>query len=77
MSTAKQSYSGKGWQNQQADGEEKKVEVKAHVWQAGEPPRQAYFDIKQSFKRIEKRLRAVEQYVTSSEFQLNREINKL
>ena len=73
----KQSYTGKGWQNNQSDSEEKKVEVKAHVWQAGEPPRQAYFDIKQSYKRIEKRLRAVEQYVTSSEFQLNREINKL
>lgn len=65
----------KGWHNN--DGEEKKVEVKARVWQAGEPPRQAFFDIKQKFKRIEDRLRSVETYVTSAEFQLNREINKL
>lgn len=69
-------YRGKGWCNED-ELDEKKVEVKAHVWQAGEPPRQAFFDIKQKFSRIEKRLRNVETYVTSSEFQLNREINKL
>lgn len=65
----------KGWHNDNDD--EKRVEVKARVWQAGEPPRQAFFDIKQKFKRIEDRLRSVETYVTSAEFQLNREINRL
>lgn len=67
---------GKGWHNSSSelDG---KIEVKSRVWQAGEPPRQAFFDIKQKFKRIEVRLRKVETYVTSSEYQLNREINKL
>ena len=72
-------HRGKGWHNEPVSeqDEDKKVEVKAHVWQAGEPPRQAYFDIKHKFKRIEDRLRKVETYVTSSEYQLNREINKL
>lgn len=71
-------HRGKGWHNESVEtDEERKVAVKAHVWQAGEPPRQAYFDIKQRFKRIEGRLRKVETYVTSSEYQLNREINKL
>jgi phage shock protein C len=67
---------GKGWHNENAEPEEK-IEVKSKVWQSGEPPRQAYFDIKQKYKRIEGRLRKVETYVTSSEYQLNREINKL
>ncbi|GAA0857727.1 envelope stress response membrane protein PspC [Aliiglaciecola litoralis] len=66
----------KGWQND-IDEDDKKVEVKSKVWQAGEPPKQAFYDIKQKFVRIEARLRKVETYVTSSEFQLNREINKL
>lgn len=72
----RQKFSSKGWHNGDA-AENKKVEVKTQVWQAGEPPRQAYYDIKHKFKNIEKRLRNVETYVTSSEFQLNREINKL
>ena len=73
---AKQNFQGKGWYYGDQD-ESKKVEVKTQVWQAGEPPRQAYYDIKHRFKGVEKRLRNIETYVTSSEFQLNREINKL
>ncbi|MCC2616663.1 envelope stress response membrane protein PspC [Aestuariibacter halophilus] len=68
-------HGGKGWHN--VDDEERKVEVKSRVWQAGEPPRQAFFDIKHQFEKIETRLRKMEGYVTSSEYQLNREINKL
>ncbi|MFT5674240.1 MAG: phage shock protein C [Paraglaciecola sp.] len=67
---------GKGWHNS-SEQEEGKVEVKGKVWQAGEPPRQAFHDIKQRFERNETRLRKIETYVTSSEFQLNREINSL
>lgn len=67
---------GKGWSNV-SEQEDKKVEVKAKVWQSGEPPKQAFHDIKQRFARNESRLRKVETYVTSSEFQLNREINNL
>lgn len=69
-------HRGKGWKNDIAE-EDRKVEVKSKVWQAGEPPKQAFYDIKQQFVRIETRLRKVETYVTSSEYQLNREINKL
>lgn len=68
--------SGKGWHHVPGD-DDKRVEVKAKVWQAGEPPRQALFDIKRQFRVIEKRLRKVETYVTSKEYQLNHEISKL
>ncbi len=66
---------GKGWVNR--DEAEKPIEVKARVWQAGEPPRQAFHDIQQRFRRAEERLRDIETYVTSKEFQLNRELNRL
>lgn len=69
-------HSVKGWKSDEED-DDRKIEVKSKVWQAGEPPKQAFYDIKQRFVRIETRLRKVETYVTSSEFQLNREINKL
>ncbi|WJG08368.1 envelope stress response membrane protein PspC [Aliiglaciecola sp. LCG003] len=69
-------HQGKGWKNELADND-RKVEVKSKVWQAGEPPKQAFYDIKQQFIRTEARLRKMETYVTSSEFQLNRELNKL
>ncbi|MCV2883152.1 envelope stress response membrane protein PspC [Aestuariibacter sp. AA17] len=70
------SYRGKGWRNDD-ELDDGKVEVKTNVWQAGEPPKQAFFDINRKFLKIEQRLRNVETYVTSSEYQLNREINKL
>ncbi|MGB0937547.1 MAG: envelope stress response membrane protein PspC [Colwellia sp.] len=53
------------------------IKVKARIWQAGEPPRQAFHDIKRKFRVLERQLRSVEQYVTSSEFTVSREINKL
>lgn len=66
---------GKGWHN--VSVEEEKVVVKSKVWQAGEPPKQAFIDIKQRFEKNESRLRRVETYVTSAEYQLNREISSL
>lgn len=69
-------HSGKGWRNT-STGEDKKVEIKSKVWQSGEPPKQAFGDIKKQFELLEKRLRGLESYVTSSEFQLKREINRL
>lgn len=56
---------------------ETKIEVKSKVWQAGEPPIQAFVDIESSFGKLETRLRRMESYVTSSEFQLNREFKNL
>jgi phage shock protein C len=53
------------------------IKVKARIWQAGEPPRQAFHDIKRKFRVLERQLRSVEHYVTSSEFTVSREINKL
>ncbi|MDM7860080.1 envelope stress response membrane protein PspC [Alteromonas sp. ASW11-36] len=67
--------SGKGWVNETE--QEKPIEVKAHVWQAGEPPKQAFHDIQMRFRKAEERLRKVETYVTSKEFQLNRELSRL
>ncbi|WP_158968300.1 envelope stress response membrane protein PspC [Paraglaciecola sp. L3A3] len=67
---------GKGWHNS-TSAEPEKVVVKSKVWQAGELPSQALFDIKQRFDSNENRLRKMEKYVTSAEFQLNREINQL
>lgn len=53
------------------------IEVKSKVWQAGEPPKQAFRDIVQQFDNIESRVRSMEYYVTSNEFALKREIEKL
>lgn len=66
---------GKGWVSN-AD-EEVKVEVKSKVWQAGEPPKQAFKDIHNNYGKLELRLRKLETYATSAEFNLNREISKL
>lgn len=69
---------GKGWVNPaSSQTKEAKVEVKTKVWQAGEPPRQAFHDIKKRFEKTEFRLRKIETYVTSKEYQLNREISRL
>ncbi|WP_299267713.1 envelope stress response membrane protein PspC [uncultured Psychrosphaera sp.] len=53
------------------------VEVKTKVWQAGEPARQALKDIVRQFDNIENRVQEMESYVTSNEYTLTREINKL
>ncbi len=71
----RRSSTGKGWVNETE--QEKPIEVKAHVWQAGEPPKQAFHDIQMRFRTAEERLRKVETYVTSKEFQLNRELSRL
>lgn len=56
---------------------DRSIEVKSKVWQAGEPPRQAYRDIVRQYQGIEQRVREMETYVTSNEFTLKREINRL
>jgi phage shock protein C len=53
------------------------IKVKSRVWQAGEPPKQAFYDIKRKFTVLEGQLRSMERYVTSPEFTVSREINKL
>ena len=53
------------------------IKVKSRIWQAGEPPKQAFQDIRLKFKNLERELRKIERYVTSPEFTVSREINKL
>lgn len=59
------------------DLENESIKVKAKIWQAGEPPKQALYDIKRKFTLLETKLQKMERYVTSSEFTISREINKL
>ena len=66
-------YSAQG--QYQSDNES--IKVKTRVWQSGEPPKQAFHDIRRKFTALEKKLQGIEQYVTSSEFTVAREINKL
>ncbi|MBU2978016.1 envelope stress response membrane protein PspC [Alteromonas sp. C1M14] len=77
---AMKNHWGKGWRNSGQyyhHDSSHKVAVKTKVWQAGEPPKQAFHDIAGRFKDAELRLRKMEKYVTSKEFQLNREISRL
>ncbi len=53
------------------------IKVKARVWQSGEPPKQAFHDIRRKFKALERKLQGIEKFVTSAEFTVSREINKL
>jgi len=53
------------------------IKVKARIWQSGEPPKQAFHDIKGKYGVLEEQLRLIEKYVTSPEFTVSREINRL
>lgn len=53
------------------------IKVKSRIWQAGEPPKQAFHDIRRKFNTLERELRQIEKYVTSPEFTVSREINNL
>lgn len=53
------------------------IKVKARIWQSGEPPKQAFHDIRRKFRALEGKLQAMEHYVTSPEYTVAREINKL
>jgi len=61
----------------ESDVTNESIKVKARIWQAGEPPKQALYDITRKFRSLEKKLQGMEQYVTSAEFTVSREINKL
>lgn len=74
-STVNHGFAHKVWRK--TGNAEHKIEVKSRVWQAGEPPREAFFDIQERFRVAELKLRKLEGYVTSKEFELNREISRL
>lgn len=53
------------------------IKVKARVWQSGELPKQALYDIGRKFNALEEELRLIEKHVTSEEFRVSRDINNL
>ncbi|ABE55758.1 phage shock protein C, PspC [Shewanella denitrificans OS217] len=55
----------------------KDIEVKKKVWQAGEPAKQALFDVNRQFTKLEIRLQQLERHVTSDNFDLKRQIDNL
>lgn len=61
----------------QGQYEHKDIEVKKKFWQAGEPAQQALRDVNGQFRSLELRLQKLEQYVTSDQFDLKREIDNL
>lgn len=64
-------------QQAQDDITQSSIKVKGRIWQAGEPPKQAFHDIKRKFQSLEGQLQSMEKYVTSPEFTVSREISKL
>jgi phage shock protein C len=62
---------------QKFDVTNESIKVKSRIWQAGEPPKQALHDICRKFRSLERKLQSMEQYVTSADFTVSREINKL
>lgn len=52
-------------------------EVKFKVWQKGEPPRKALQELKNYLSGLDERIQRMESHVTSPEFTVSREINKL
>ncbi len=63
--------------HREAELSSESIKVKSRIWQAGEPPKQAFHDIRRKFKSLEREVRVMERYVTSPEFTVSREINKL
>lgn len=55
----------------------KPIEVKFKVWQSGEPPRQALQELNVKLSELDNRVQSMEKYVTSPEFTISHEINKL
>ena len=68
---------GSGQQGFDEDITNESIKVKSRIWQAGEPPKQAFHDIRRKFKILELELQVIERYVTSPEFTVSREINQL
>lgn len=53
------------------------IEVKKKPWQSGEPAKQALSDVSRQFRSLEVRLQNLERHVTSDNFDLKRQINRL
>ncbi|MFQ6371505.1 envelope stress response membrane protein PspC [Shewanella sp. YIC-542] len=57
--------------------DDREIGIKKKVWQAGEPATQALRDLQRRFTTLETKLRDLETYVTSEQFELKRQINNL
>ncbi|MGM0482044.1 MAG: envelope stress response membrane protein PspC [Pseudomonadota bacterium] len=53
------------------------VNVKSGVYQAGEPAHRAFRELNQELTELERQLQSMEKYVTSNQYNLHREFNKL
>ena len=53
------------------------IEVKTRVWEAGKAPKYALSDIEKEFRELEADVGQMEGYVTSSEYRVKQEINRL
>lgn len=53
------------------------VSVKSGVYQAGEPPHRAFYELNQELNQLERELQKMEKYVTSNQYDLHREFSKL
>ncbi len=51
--------------------------IKNRPWQSGQTPENLLCNIESDLANVEKQVRAVEAYVTSDTFKINREFNKL
>ncbi len=51
--------------------------VKTKVWQKGTSPRVVMHELKGTFNGLDDRIQSMERYVTSQEFTINHELNKL
>lgn len=60
---------------QASDG--RTIEVKTRVWEAGKAPKEALKDLLQEFQAIEGKVCDMERCVTSSQYRLRQEINRL
>ena len=77
--TSNHHHKGSSLEERDGDYEQanESIKVKARVWQSGEPPKQAFHDICKKFGLLERQLQDIEKHVTSAEFTVAREINKL
>ncbi|WP_111979132.1 envelope stress response membrane protein PspC [Algibacillus agarilyticus] len=69
--------SGRNWRSNLTRDDNIHFEIKSKVWQAGEPPKRAFHEIKATFDHLEVKLQKIERYVTSKQYSVNREINRL
>lgn len=68
---------GAGFSQQFAQKEPVHIEIKSSIYQKGEAPKAAFREIKAAFDELETRLRRLERHVTSKQFTVERQINKL